>query len=261
MDELKGRTPISTSDPSPAYRTFFKDTHNLSYIRKLLMRVARGEPVYSPTFPPHAWQKISPQGNPVILVISERRQLGGATNDTMQDMYDWCAEYSMSTGVIMKNPATPNPLVVLCPYFFEAKPPYVKGDSAIAPVNGKPTKDCLSVNTRTNEFLKVTPPDQHAGYELASYRQWILLHLLASLYRYSDSKDMSNEAMDVNSAWRMNAGEALNNGHNYMWYAAKTSNSDNTSNVGPVNNANLAETINVTDIEIPVGTPLKIALD
>ncbi|KAI4086069.1 MAG: hypothetical protein L6R37_008445, partial [Teloschistes peruensis] len=220
IDELKGRTPISSPEPSPAYRTFFKDTQNRSYIRKLLMRVARGEQVYSPTFPPHPWQKMSPQGNPVILVISERRQLGAVINGTMQDMFDWCTEYSMSTGVVMKDPATPNPFVILCPFFFEAQPPYVKRDSADAPVNGKPAKDCLSVNTRTNEFLKVTPPDQYAGYELASYREWILLQLLASLYRYSDSKDMSEGIIDVNDALRLNAGEALNNGHNYMYYAA-----------------------------------------
>ncbi|KAI4252454.1 MAG: hypothetical protein LQ352_004284 [Teloschistes flavicans] len=276
LNELKGKNPISTSDPSPAYRTFFKETRNRNYIRNLLIKVGRGAPVYSPTFPPHDWQRISPEGNPVIISITERGQLGAEFSGETVDMYDWC---DRSPAVILKNSTAPNPFVVLCPYFWTARPPYVKGDLAVASHDGQPASNCLSVNSRTNKFRKLTPPGLPAGFELTQYRQWILLHLLAALYRFADTGDMVEPVQDVNAVWRLNALEALGNGHSYLYYVAsvygnctdfphlthgdeflEVSDLDDPYDFGLPYNAALVESLNITNVEFPAGTPLNITL-
>ncbi|KAI4178483.1 MAG: hypothetical protein L6R41_008366 [Letrouitia leprolyta] len=223
LNELKGMGTASTPNASPAYRIFFKDVRNSAYIRNLLTRGVRGEPVCSPATPAQSWQLVSPQGNPIILVITERGQMASDTGSGILDMFDLCAKYRLSTGWTLYQAANPNPFIILCPFFFEAQPPYVKGDNPPAPMNGEPAPNCLSILYRTNNFRKVTGLDQYAGEELSQYRQWILLHLLVELYRTSDGRKSHAAVIDVNAAWKLNAIQALDNGYNYVYYAASES--------------------------------------
>ncbi|KAL8862595.1 MAG: hypothetical protein Q9178_001093 [Gyalolechia marmorata] len=117
------------------------------------------------------------------------------------------------------------PIILLCPFFFSAKPPDIYGDIPPASVDKKPASNCLKVNTITNNFRKASPRTvkQPTGFTLTQYRSWILLEELAHLYYQAAKRVQGLDVYNVNKARKLNPQDALSNGPSYSYYAAAVS--------------------------------------
>ncbi|KAL8672106.1 MAG: hypothetical protein Q9168_003411 [Polycauliona sp. 1 TL-2023] len=185
---------------SPAYDTFFKTAANKPFLTKLFKNIITGAPVYAPPSTPQWWQPYSPTGSPIIMVISQRGQAHGKLGD-----FVW------------------GTLVMICPFFFDARPPQVYGDIPPLSINGQPASTCLTVNAVTQRFAAGTPRlyyHQATGFRLTQYRMWILLEELAHLYSNTARNERGIDKYNVNDCVKLSAKDSLANGPSYSYYAA-----------------------------------------
>ena len=207
---------------SKAFDTFFKDAANKDFVTTLFNNVAAGAPVYSPTNPPQVWQPYSPKGSPIILVIQQLGQWQGKIEGVgVRDAFTWCGENPSLTAHVAFG-VDKYPIILLCPFFFDAQPPSIYGNTPPASVDKQPASNCLTVNAITNRFRKTSGRlvRQPTGFTLTQYRSWILLEELAHLY-YQAAKGVSRlDEYNVNKCTKLSPQDALANGPTYSYYAA-----------------------------------------
>ena len=189
--------------PSPAFRTFFKDSANAPFVTALLTNVTKGTAM-TPADPP-----LSPNGSPAFLCVDGEKQFTYYAPDPstgvkrFYDTYTTCVEAGT-------NPATylgftpPKQYIILCPVFWSS--------STIPAV--PPPNTCLSVSTYTNKY-------RDNGLRQRHFRMWVLLEELAHYYIYTSTlrKD-APDIYDVNKCVRLAAETAHLNAISYVYYAA-----------------------------------------
>ncbi|KAL8858565.1 MAG: hypothetical protein Q9178_004859 [Gyalolechia marmorata] len=213
---------LKSPNTSKAYETFFKDPANKNFITTLFENIAAGAPVYPPTNPPQPWQKLSPKGSPLIMVLSQLGQLIYTDDDGKpKDGFTRCQENAEVTAFVSYN-EDKIPFIFLCPFFFDAKPPDIYGDTPPASVDGQPASSCLKVHATTQNFRKASPRliRDPAGFTLTQYRSWILLEELAHLYYDAAKREPSIDVYNINVARKLPAVQAVANGPSYSYYAA-----------------------------------------
>lgn len=222
ISDLNQTSPQGPPAPSAAYNTFFKDTRNRIYISTLYSNITAGAPVYAPSSLPLGARPYSSTGSPIIMSITEKGQMSGDPDGNPIDMKDWCDANPYVTAAATKSHSRSLPFIILCPFFFDAKPPLVYDSLPPKPKNGKPATNCLQTNPN-NRFRKTTGPLQTAGLDLMQYRTWILLHVLADLYHWASTRIVSTNEQDVNRCLDLTPQEALANMPTYAYYAASKS--------------------------------------
>ncbi|KAL8906787.1 MAG: hypothetical protein Q9171_006136 [Xanthocarpia ochracea] len=206
---------------SKAYDTFFKDSANKDFITTLFENITAGAPVYPPTNPPQPWQKLSPTGSPLIMVLSQLGQLIYTEDGKPKDGFTRCEENIEVTAFVSYS-EDKIPFIFLCPFFFDAEPPAIYGDTPPASVDGQPASNCLKVHATTQNFRKASPRTVRdpAGFTLTQYRSWILLEELAHLYHDAATRKESIDVYNINVARKLPAVQAVANGPSYSYYAA-----------------------------------------
>ena len=210
---------LKAPNTSTAYYTFFKDAKSVPFLTSLYTNITAGAPVYAPTAPPQFWGPYSPKGSPVIMVLTGKGQFSVAPNGYPEDMFDRCIKYPQLTAIVPFSKGQSSPLILLCPSFFKAQPPFIYGDLPPEPFNEHPAANCLTV-TKRNRFKKNTGRLQPAGFDLTQYRMWILLEELAHLYYSASTGNPSIDTYDVNKCVRLSPEASLSNGPSYSYYAA-----------------------------------------
>ena len=212
---------LQSRGTSVAFDTFFKHRANKKFVTTLFNNVAAGAPVYAPTDPPQPWQAYSPTGSPIFLVIQQLGQWEGIINGNLEDAFTWCGKNPFLTAAVAVS-KDEWPIILICPFFFTAKPPDIYGDIPPASVDKKPASNCLKVHAITNNFRKASPRTvkQPTGFTLTQYRSWILLEELAHLYYQAAKGIQGLDVYNVNRARKLNPQDALRNGPSYSYYAA-----------------------------------------
>ena len=210
---------LKAPNTSAAYYTFFKDAKNIPFLTSLYTNITAGAPVYAPTSPPQPWAPFSPNGSPVIMVLSGKGQFSAAPNGYQEDMFDRCINNPQLTASVPFGKEQSSPFILLCPFFFTALSPSIYGDLPPEPFYEHPAANCLTV-TKRNRFKKTTNRLQPAGFDLTQYRMWILLEELAHLYYSASTGNPSIDSYDVNKCVRLSPEASLSNGPSYSYYAA-----------------------------------------
>ncbi len=183
-----------STNPSAAYRTFFKDPSYAPFVSALLTNVTTGVPLTLPS-------RYSSAGAVSFMCVTAPEQFLYTVNGR-RDAYNEClANPKVTSKYIGFKP--PKPYVVLCPSFFT---------SNIAPV--PPPNTCLTINTYINRF-------QGNGQSFWLYQMWILLQMITHYYLYTSTGKLSiTNTYDVNKCFRLPANQSSLNSNNYVFYAA-----------------------------------------
>ncbi|KAL8858521.1 MAG: hypothetical protein Q9178_005019 [Gyalolechia marmorata] len=198
----------SAVKPSKAYKFFFKDPANATFIARVLTDVTTGvskQPPFKPA------PEIS-NGNPTFICIDPANPrvnlIFDIPNGGEIDLISQCSDPKGSLAFY----ANPSPFIVLCKAFFNR--PKVLGTG---------TQDCPVVNHRLNQFLK-KPEDRTfriIGSSVWYSMQWILLEEIVHYYLYaSEVRSLNPEAYDINKAGSLSAIDSLGNGVSYAYYAS-----------------------------------------
>ena len=222
ISDLLAVTPQGTPNPSDAYLTFFKDGQNRFWMSTLMKNITNGAPVYPPSAMDPSILPYSPNGGPVIIAVTKVGQISFDPRGSSEDLFTWCQNNPTVTASVAYSVKIPNPYVILCPFFFEAKPPDMYGDMPPSSVNGRPAPNCLQMKANTKHFKR---PNrfQPAGYDLRQWRMWILLEMLSNLYSSATQGRATTAEEDANKCLRLSAQDALLNGPSYTLYAASKS--------------------------------------
>ena len=209
---------------SSAYNTFFYDEANVPFLTKLFTNITTGAVVYPHTDPPQNWAPYAPTAAPVFWSVASNSNLQFTTLDgQVVDAYTHCNTTYGRTAYSVQSDENPNPIIVICPYFYDAPATAVFGDLPPASVDGEPASNCLEMNTNTNRFKRNVSRQSFVGFELTMYRMWILLEELAHKYYYAATGIDAKDVYNVNKASRLSPQDALANGPSYCYYAASGS--------------------------------------
>ncbi|KAL8836238.1 MAG: hypothetical protein Q9170_002982 [Blastenia crenularia] len=190
----------SESHPSAAYEIFFKDPSNAHFVADVIRNITLGTAMYPPK--PHT------NGNPTFICPKKGEMRLRMPDGQIDDAYTKC---------ITANPALaasyiyPGPWIILCPLFFEHLEPFPPDDS------------CPVVSRGPNRFIRKVPADvTTAGSSVWQNQMWILFHEIVHYYLYAQPGYvvLKPEVYNINEAWALNAGDALRNSENYVYYAA-----------------------------------------
>ncbi|KAL9596303.1 MAG: hypothetical protein Q9219_005898 [cf. Caloplaca sp. 3 TL-2023] len=189
----------STTNPSKAYRVFFKDPANAEFVASILTNVLTGV-AKRPAVPPLS------RGNPTIVCIDPSRpeqNFNITFPDRTSDVITYCSPGDPPAGYF-----NPTPFIILCPSFFS-------GPAVVGPG----TRTCPIFNHRLNQFI-ARPEDFVTGSSVWYSMQWVLLEEIVHYYLYA-SKGMSliPEVYDINGVWKLDATDSLVNGISYAYYA------------------------------------------
>ena len=198
----------SAFKPSKAYKFFFKDPDNATFIARALTDVTTGVAKQPPFKPAPEISK----GNPTFICIDPANPrvnlIFDFPNGREIDLISQCTDPKGSVAFFAK----PSPFIVLCKAFFNS--PKVLGTG---------TQDCPVVNHRLNQFLK-KPEDRTLriiGSSVWYSMQWILLEEIVHYYLYaSEVRSLNPEAYDINKAGSLSAIDSLGNGVSYAYYAS-----------------------------------------
>ncbi|KAL8678935.1 MAG: hypothetical protein Q9186_004751 [Xanthomendoza sp. 1 TL-2023] len=213
---------LQSPTSSPAYDTFFHDETSKPFLTALFTNITAGAVTYPVRDPPQFWVRLSTTAAPSLWSISRRGQMSAVGEDgVLQDMYDRCTSAATTTAFNMFTPKDPHPIIVLCPFFYDATTTSVFGDIPPASVDGSAASNCLVASPRTNIFRRRVPSSSPVGFELIEYRMWILLEELVHKY-YNVATGLADEidTYNVNAAKSLSAKDALANGPSYVYYAA-----------------------------------------
>ena len=183
-----------STNPSPAYKTFFKDASYAPLVSTLFTNITTGVPMTPPAL-------YSSTGSVSFMCVTAPEQFT-FTLDGHRDVYDECmADSTVTAKYIGFKP--PKPYVILCPAFFT---------SGIAPA--PPENKCLTVYRRANRF-------RGNGQTLWLYQMWILLLMATDYYLYT-SLDVFTETLtsNANKCLRLSAKNSSVNAYSYVYYAA-----------------------------------------
>lgn len=180
------------SNPSPAFKAFFKDSSNAPFVAEVLTNVTTGVARHPSAFP-------YTNGSPTFLCPTAVGQFPTSIAGRQIDMYTHCLQSETPVATY----GNPLPYIFLCPKFWTS--PYA---------NLPPLNSCLSVNTYINRF-------RGNGQTLHAFKVWILLEEILHYYIHASSKpNLEPEVYDVNKAFRLRADQAVGNGISYAYYAA-----------------------------------------
>lgn len=241
-----------STNPSPAYKAFFKDSSYAPFISALFKNITTGVPLTTPA-------PYSSNGAATLLCVTAPEQFT-YNYDGPVDAYTSC----------LANPTTtssypgfdpPKQYIVLCPSFFTSNI-----------VTVPPPNNCLTVNTYINRF-------RGNGQSFWLYKIWILLEMITHYYLYASTALVGiTNTNDANKCFRLPAEQSSLNANNYVYYVASiygncsdfpnasTSgrelleiDTEDPSDDGPDVASPATVTLNATDLEIGVedttGTP------
>lgn len=209
---------------SSAYNTFVYDEANVPFLTALFTNITTGAVVYPHTDPPQNWAPYSPTAAPVFWSVASNSVLMFSRNDgQVVDAYTECNSTYAKTAFSVQSSENPNPIIVICPYFYNAPATEVFGDLPPASVDGEPASNCLEMNTETNRFKRKVSRRSFVGFELTMYRMWVLLEELAHKYYHAATGVDGKDVYNVNKASRLSPQDALANGPSYLYYAASGS--------------------------------------
>ena len=183
------------SNPSPAFKAFFKDASNAPFVSEVLTNVTTGVARH-PNNPPFT------NGSPTFFCPTAAGQFQANLKGGQIDLYIHCLQTETSVAFYLN----PLPYIVLCSKFWTS--PYARSP---------PSNNCLSVNTYINKF-------RGNGETLYAFNMWILLEEIVHYYLTASSKtSLKQEVYDVNKAFRLSADKAVANAVSYSYYAASKS--------------------------------------
>ncbi|KAL8783334.1 MAG: hypothetical protein Q9213_004709 [Squamulea squamosa] len=211
---------LQASTQSQAYKTFFHDEANKPFLLALFTNISTGAVAYPHTDPPQPWAPYSPTAAPIFWTITQREQLQIKLKGRTIDAHDQCTSVHGTTAYNLWTPGNPNPIILICPYFYDAPPHVIFGDIPPVSVKGLPASNCLEVNRATNRFKRKTGRHSFVGFELTMYRMWILLEELAHVYYQVATGRGGMDRYSVNKVTELSPQDALANGPSYVYYAA-----------------------------------------
>lgn len=180
------------SNPSPAFRAFFKDSSNAPFVAEVLRNVTTGVARHPPILP-------YSNGSPTFLCPTAPGQMPFTKGGQVVDLYTHCLQSKIPVAAY----AHPSPYIFLCPKFWTGPYP-----------NLLPQNSCLSVRRYINKF-------RGNGQTLIAFKMWILLEEIVHYYIFASPKaSFEPEIYDVNKAFRLSADQAVINGVSYAYYAA-----------------------------------------
>ncbi|KAL8804122.1 MAG: hypothetical protein Q9182_002755 [Xanthomendoza sp. 2 TL-2023] len=212
---------LNASTSSRAYDTFFHDEGSKAFLTTLFTNITTGAVTYAPTDPPQFWVPYSPTAAPIFWTVTKPQQVRVVQEGGIVDAFERCRSTPYLSAMNVFMPADPHPIIILCPYFYDAPAESGVGDVPPRSVeDGKPAANCLQVDAVTNRFKRMGNRRWHVGHELIMYRMWGLLEMLARKYYTVATGKEGMATPNVNSASRLLAKDALANGLNYVYYAA-----------------------------------------
>ncbi len=183
------------SNPSPAFKAFFKDPSNAPFVAEVFTNITTGVARH-PSMPPFT------NGSPTFICPTAAGQFPMDREGKVTDMYTLCLQSTTSIASYVN----PTPYIILCPKFWTSSLPLLPSQN-----------NCLTVSTYNNRF-------RGNGQTMFAYNMWILFEEIVHYYVCASSKtSLEPEVYDVNKAFRLNKDQAVGNGVSYSYYAASKS--------------------------------------
>lgn len=186
-----------STDKSPAYEAFFKDSSYAAFISALFTNITTGVPLTPPA--PYSFN-----GAPTLLCVTAPDQFT-YRYDGLVDAYNHCLANPTTTAYYVGF-SPPKQYIILCPSFFTSN------IMSIPPPN-----TCLTVNTYINRF-------RGSGKDFWLYKMWNLLLMITHYYLYASTGNLAiTNTEDANKCFRLAAEQSILNANNYLYYAASKS--------------------------------------
>lgn len=209
----------SSTTPSPAYTTFFKDRTSASYVSTLLTNVTTGPAMYSPNH--------YSNGAPIFACVQNVSQVvyTDASTNTKTDAYHTCKQNATLASYIVSG----TPYIIVCPSFFAAQStlpiqPSVYPAAVPAPRPGVAASNCLALDAAGTRFSK-------DGSLLTEFMPWLLLEEIAHYYISTCGTNTDTvrtvETYEINRCAALDAERSVQNAHNFVYYVASKSSSCN----------------------------------
>ena len=178
------------TDPSSAFRTFFKSSNNAPYVSQLLTNVTTGVSLYPPQ------QHFHQTGSPLLICATGGGQIVGKHGGI--DYYYQCLLDPYDSLIAISG----TPYIVVCPYLFSSGVPDLP-----------PANTCLTINTYLNGFREM-------GLDYVKFKVWTLLEGILKYYIYATTGSNNVFATNVNKCIRLGARQMVQNPRNYVYYVA-----------------------------------------
>lgn len=187
-----------STNPSPAYKAFFKDPSYANLVSTLFTNVTTGIPMTPPA--PYSFN-----GAAVLLCVTAPEQFTYTINGHPLDAYTDCLANPTTTSSYVGF-VPPKQYIILCPSFFTSNI-----------VSIPPPNTCLTVDNSIKSFLG-------NGLNAWGYKMWILLGMIVHYYLYTSTGSTAiTNVNDANKCFRLAPGQSVVNANNYVYYAASKS--------------------------------------
>ena len=186
--------------PSPAFRTFFKESSKRPFVTALLTNTIRGT-AKTPPQPPS-----SPNGSPTFMCVNAPNQFKYTEPDPKgggRRLVDALTLCKPSSPAFYLGMTPPQPYIIVCPSFWTNGIPDIP-----------PPRNCLDVDAHTNRY-------REDGRDLRQYQMWYLFEEIAHYYIYTMTKRTDVlDVYDINDCVGLSPELSSLNAVSFVYYAA-----------------------------------------